>query len=427
MKEVEDPERGRKVRVRYAPSPTGVPHIGNIRTALFNYLFAKKENGNFILRIEDTDRRRSTIEHVDKIKESLEVLGLNWDSEYLQSQRLAIYRQHLEILAKKRLTYQEEGAWRFKANTDKNQISWNDLVHGQVGFPAKIIEDFIIIKSDGFPTYHLASVVDDHEMKITHVMRGDEWISSTPKHLLLYQAFGWQPPSFAHLPPILGPSHKKLSKRDGAKSVLEYIDEGYLPQALINFLALLGWAPKGDQEIFALADLIHEFSVTRINKNSPIFNIEKLNWFNKKYLQKLSTEELVEKIKKFPGTTLKMSGNEKRLTNVISLVRDRLVTLADFDQVASIFFTKGKLEPPSKSKIQNAKKAILSVGTWDEQSITQRLNNWITVNKLDPADFKNTLRLAVFADNTPPIYQSLAVLTKEEVIVRINDAVKKAK
>lgn len=426
-----------KVRVRYAPSPTGIPHIGNIRTALYNFLFAKNQKGRFILRIEDTDQSRFIPESVPKIEGSLKVLGLNWDEKYQQSERLDVYRQNLEILKKKNVAYVQEGAVRFKVAKGK-KLKWTDIVHGQVEFSSDVIEDFVIVKSDKFPTYHFASVVDDHEMEISHVIRGDEWISSTPKHLLLYEAFGWNPPTFVHIPPILGESKKKLSKREGAKSVRQYIDEGYLPEALVNFLALLGWSPspsealreggKRERELYSLEELISIFSLDRLNKNSPIFNLEKLNWFNKKYIQKIPEDELVNKIKRWlPESSKGVSSKVEKLSIIVRLIRDRMTTLADFDKYALIFFEKGKEKPPEKSKIENAKEAIGSIGTWDEETITKALDQWIAKNNLQAPDFKNTLRLAVFADNTPPIYQSLAVLTKEEVLERIDDALKKSK
>ena len=322
------------------------------------------------------------------------------------------------------MVYEAEGAWCFKVPKGK-LIAWQDLVHGAIKFSADVIEDFVIVKSDGFPTYHFASVVDDHEMGITHVIRGDEWISSTPKHLLLYQAFLWPPPMFVHTPPILGPDKKKLSKRQGAKSILEYLDSGYLPEALVNFMALLGWSPKSDKELFNLDDLIREFSLARLNKNSPIFNIEKLNWFNKKYLAGYKTSILAQRIKGF--SKLAKNLTEPKLVAITELIRDRITTLADFDRVAAVFFVKGDKKPPAYEKIKNAKEAVESIAKWDLSTISQELNEWVLKKKLDLADFKNTLRLAVFADNTPPIYASLAVLDKDEVLRRITDALKKAK
>ena len=411
------------VVVRYAPSPTGIPHIGNIRTALFNFLFSKNRKGKFILRIEDTDRKRFVPESIESIEESLKVLGLNWDDVCRQSERLSVYQRALKLLKEKNLVYEDDGAWRFKVEKGR-KLEWNDLVHGQVEFTADVIEDFVIVKSDGYPTYHFASVVDDHDLKITHVLRGDEWISSTPKHLLLYQAFGWDPPQFIHVPPILGPDKKKLSKREGAKSVLEYIDDGYLPGALVNFLALLGWSPKGDKELFTLEELIAEFQVERLNKNSPIFNLEKLNWFNKKYLAKYTVKDLVSQIRKFSKKAKSVS--DARLAMLVNLIRDRMTTLGDFDKYSGIFFEKGKQNPPAKEKAKQVKEAIEKIEKWDEKTIEESLEKYIKENNLDPADFKNTLRLAVFADNTPPIFQSLAVLEKDEVISRIGDAIKKS-
>src|SRR3972149_9058176 len=267
-----------QVRVRYAPSPTGTPHIGNIRTALFNFLFARSQKGRFILRIEDTDRQRLIVDSNIKIKESLKILGLNWDGEEIyQSKRLDLYQKHLEILKKKQLTYNKEGAWYFKVEKGK-KISWQDLLHGPINFSSDVIEDFVIVKSDGFPTYHFASVVDDYLMQITHVIRGDEWISSTPKHLLLYESFSWKAPIFAHLPVILGPDKTKLSKRHGAKSILDFRDEGYLRGALLNYMALLGWKPSGEksimhpgmiivdrQEIMPLELMIDVFDLSEVN------------------------------------------------------------------------------------------------------------------------------------------------------------------
>ena len=411
------------IRVRYAPSPTGIPHIGNIRTALYNFLFAKNQKGRFILRIEDTDQNRLVPSSIAKIEQSLEALGLKWDEKHQQSQRRHIYAKNLEILESRNVVYQEDGAWKFKVPKGK-KLDWIDLVHERVQFASDVIEDFVIIKSDKFPTYHFASVVDDHEMKISHVIRGDEWISSTPKHLLLYQSFDWEPPAFVHIPPILGPDKKKLSKRQGAKSTLEYIDEGYLPQALVNFLALLGWSPKGDRELFTLEELTREFSLDRLNKNSPIFNSEKLNWFNKKYIQKLTMPDLLKATKTYSQKAQSLT--DEKLTKILELERERITTLADFDSVAKVFFEKGHAKPPAKDKIRVARAAIESIENWDQKLIESTLDKWIEENKLQPGDFKNTLRLSVFADNTPPIYQSLAVLSRDEVIKRIDDALKKA-
>lgn len=418
------------IKVRYGPSPTGIPHIGNVRTALFNFLFAKSQNGQFFLRIEDTDQARIMPGAVDKIQKSLKLLGLAWDSEIIfQSQRLEIYKKHLEILKEKKLVYEDEGAWRFKTQTAKSTITWQDVVHGQVSFPANVLEDFIIIKSDGFPTYHFASVVDDHLMEISHVLRGDEWISSTPKHILLYEAFGWQNPKFVHLPPILGTDHKKLSKRDGAKSIMEYIDEGYLEEALINFMVLLGWSPKSNQEIFSLDELTKQFSLDRINKNSPVFNIEKLNWFNGQWIRKISNDELETKINgKFPQL------EKSKVADVLPIVKDRLTTLLDFKNMSSFFFEKPDINTHindvsvSKGVLEDLVSGLEDINSWTEEKISQIVVTIMEKENLTKAQVYRSIGIAISGELvTPPIFQSLEKLGKNQTIERLKDAAKKLK
>lgn len=415
------------IKVRYGPSPTGIPHIGNIRTALFNFLFAKSKNGQFFLRIEDTDRTRIVPGAVEKIQQSLKLLGLHSDGEIIyQSKRLEIYKKHLEILKEKKLAYEDEGAWRFKISTRSPKIGWQDLVHGQVEFPTNVLEDFIIVKSDGFPTYHFASVVDDHLMEISHVIRGDEWISSTPKHILLYEAFTWQHPQFVHLPPILGADHKKLSKRDGAKSIMEYIDEGYLPEALINFMVLLGWSPKGNQEIFSLDQLCKEFSLERINKNSPIFNIEKLNWFNGQWIRKIPDNKLIEMINnKFPQF------DKSKIADVLPIVKDRLITLLDFEKISSLFFqkpdTKSHLSDISISKnvLEDLISELEEIDKWDEQIVSEIITAQMDKENLSKAQMYKSLGIAISGELvTPPIFAAIEVLGKAETIKRLKSALK---
>ncbi len=326
------------VRVRYAPSPTGYPHVGNIRTALFNWLFARHTGGKFIVRIEDTDVTRKVRGAVEAILDSLRWLGIDWDegpevggdyAPYVQSERLDLYHKHVqkllegghaykcycsaERLARMRaemaerkesirtydrrcrdLTQEERDKLeaqditpvvRFKTPLE-GTTSFNDLIKGDVTFDNCTLDDFILLKSDGYPTYHLANIVDDHLMQISHVLRADEWLSSTPRHILLYQALRYEPPEFAHLPMILGPDRAKLSKRHGATSIIEYRDRGYLPEAMVNFLALLGWALDDKTEIFSKEELVQYFSIERISKTSAIFNKDKLDWINGFYIRK---------------------------------------------------------------------------------------------------------------------------------------------
>ena len=326
----------KKIRVRFAPSPTGDPHIGNIRSALFNWLFARRYGGEFILRIEDTDKNRAVKGSLEKILENLKWLGLNYDGKpYIQSERLEIYKKYVEQLLKEEKAYycfcsserlekmrkeqaekkqapkydrkclpltkeqieknlKEKIPYTVRLKIPEGETKFKDLIRGEVSFQNKEIDDQILLKSDGFPTYHLANVVDDHLMEISYVIRGEEWISSAPKHIILYNAFDWEPPKFAHLPIILGPDKSKLSKRHGAVSVLEYRDQGYLPDALINFMALLGWNPKTEQEIFSREELIKQFSLDKVQKSGAVFDIKKLDWINGQYIRKMDLGKLTE-------------------------------------------------------------------------------------------------------------------------------------
>src|SRR5579872_2372341 len=297
----------KQVRVRLAPSPTGVPHIGTARTALFNYLFAKHNEGIFILRIEDTDRVRFDKNAVEAIFEILNWLGLGFDEKYTQSERKELYKRYADELLEKGLAYKDEGAIRFKIPRENKDISWIDKIGDkEISFKRDVLEDFIILKSDGYPTYHLAHMVDDHLMEITHVIRGEEWISSTPKHILLYEAFGWDHPIFAHLPVILGPDRTKLSRRHGAKSILDYKAEGYIKEALLNFMALLGWNPGGDKEIMSLDEIITLFKLEDINSANPIFDMQKFTWMNQQYIQSLPEEDIKERIIEYSPLAQKM-------------------------------------------------------------------------------------------------------------------------
>jgi glutamyl-tRNA synthetase len=335
--------------VRFAPSPTGYLHVGGARTALFNFLFARHHGGIFVLRIEDTDQKRFQAEALQEIFTSLKWLGLQWDEgpdaggecgPYFQSQRTEIYRCHAEQLlaagkayrcfcSEERLTGMREEQEKAKmahgsgydrhcrllpetevqallaADTphvvrlkvpDKRAVVFNDLIRGEIAYDSAQLDDLVLLKSDGFPTYHLANVVDDHLMQITHVLRGDEWIASTPKHILIYEAFSWQPPLFAHMPVILAADGGKLSKRRGAASVLDYQRNGILPQTLVNFLALLGWAPGADREIMTMDEMITAFSLDRVAPKSAVFDETKLEWMNGQYLQQLSNDLLLPEV-----------------------------------------------------------------------------------------------------------------------------------
>jgi glutamyl-tRNA synthetase len=286
-------------RVRFAPSPTGYLHVGGARTALFNWLFARRHGGAFVLRIEDTDTERSSWDMVTGIVDGLRWLGLDWDegpdvggphAPYFQSQRLEKYRERANVLVQEGKAYLDEGAIRFKV--PPGQTTFTDLVHGPIAFENEHIENFVILRSDTHPTYHLSVVVDDIDMAITHVVRGDDHISNTPKQVLLYDAFGATSPEFAHVPLIMGPDKKRLSKRHGATSVTEYERLGYLPEAMVNFLALLGWSPGGDREVLSRDELISLFRLEGISGGNAVFNIEKLDWFNQQHIARMTNEAL---------------------------------------------------------------------------------------------------------------------------------------
>ena len=349
------------IRTRFAPSPTGFLHIGGLRTALYNYLFAKKNNGNFILRIEDTDQNRLVDNAINNLTHTLKLCGLNYDEgpevsgdygPYIQSQRLEIYKKHLMLLiynekaypcffkkenknnlspelnperAKKRM---ESELFVIKLKVKSNELlKTNDLIRNEIIFDLSLIEDPIIFKSDGYPTYHFANVIDDHYMKISHVIRGEEWLSSLPIHVLLYKSFRWELPKFCHLPLILNADKTKLSKRQGDVGVEDFLEKGYISECLLNFVALLGWHPNDNEEIFELDNLIQSFSIDRINKSGAVFDLTKLNWMNKQYIKNINDEvwiDLVKKELKKKNITIK---NDDLLIKVTKYIKSRVNTI----------------------------------------------------------------------------------------------------
>jgi glutamyl-tRNA synthetase len=398
------------VRVRYAPSPTGSPHVGNIRTALFNYLMARRHGGAFIVRIEDTDKNREVPGAVDEILESLRWLGLDWDEgpdvggnygPYFQSERLGLYHSVVQRLLDSGAAYRcyctpeeleemrefqrinklptgYDRRCRFRKPEElemlakegrpsvvrlamplEGEIEFEDAVRGRVSVEAKLVDDQVLLKADGFPTYHLANVVDDHEQAITHVIRGDEWISSTPKHVILYRSLGWEMPVFAHAPIIKGPDGAKLSKRHGDTRCLDYRDKGYLAAAVANFIALIGWSPGDEREKMSLQEMAEAFSIDRIQPNPGVFDITKLQWMNGLYIRDLSPDELYETVKEFHNITqdeeylsssaAKTLGDafdrepREYVTAALSLEQERVRLLSEFASAAEFFFLT---EPP---------------------------------------------------------------------------------
>lgn len=344
---------GSKVRVRFAPSPTGYLHIGGGRTALFNWVFAQAQGGRFILRIEDTDSLRSKKEYVDEILDSLTWLGFNWDEIYYQSQRFALYRQYADELLKEGKAYIEKSpegkeAVIFKVQPQKIEV--HDLIRGAIEFDAASIKDQVLIKSDGTPTYNFACVVDDATMNITHIIRGDDHISNTPKQVMFYQALGMAVPNFAHLPLIMGAEGGRLSKRTGATAISDYRKAGYLPQALLNYLLLLSWSPGGDREMLSIQEAIKLFDIKNVNKTAAAFDLKKLSWFNNQYLKEADTAKITDEIipKLVEKNYIRADNFDRNyLESLVKLFQPRMNTLSEFADWADFFFVDDVLIDPA--------------------------------------------------------------------------------
>lgn len=432
------------IRVRVAPSPTGTPHIGFYRTAVFNWLFARANKGKFILRIEDTDQQRLVPGSQEQIIEGLDWLGLDLDEgpdrggeygPYIQSQRLDFYHKYANLLLESGNAYKEDGAIKFRTKTE-GVTAWEDLVHGKIEFKNETFGDFVMIKSDGFPTYHFAHVVDDHLMKISHVFRGDEWISSTPKHIQLFEALGWadEMPHFVHLPLILGPDKTKLSKRHGAESAMVYRDNGYLPEAMLNFLAVLGWSPKSDKEIFSRQELIDAFDIKAINPTMPIFNVDKLNWYNGQYIRNLSDAELAKKI--INGGFVDKDISQEQITKVIPLVKERMVTLKDFESFAKFFFEDftpnisdlvGKNDKDTvKQILEYALTQITKSPEFNSSQLETIFRAYVEKTQQKAGMVFMILRVAITGSTTtPPLFETMKALGKQTCTDRIKISLEK--
>ena len=473
--------------VRFAPSPTGYLHLGGLRTALYNYLFACNKKGKIILRIEDTDRKRFVQGATEKLIDTLKWAGFEFDEgphidgksgSYLQSERLNIYNDHINKLiesgkayycfcTKKRLTVLRAEQQKQKlpqAKYDKHclhlsknviekklksgmpkvvrlnvepdkTIIFDDVIKERVEFESNNVDDQVLIKSDGFPTYHLANVVDDHLMGVTHVIRGEEWLSSTPKHILLYDYFGWEKPIFAHLPLLLNPDKSKLSKRQGDVAVEDYRNKGYLKEALINFVALLGWNTGDDREFFTMDELIQNFNLKRVHKSGAVFNIEKLNWLNAEHLRKKPNEEVLQMLKDELSCSEYKDKNfdDDYLLLIIEAMKPRVTFIKEFISNCPYFY-----KPPNKYDENVLRKR------WKEDTpeyLAKFLENIMLLNNPTKDDFENALsktaeelkigngelihpiRLAVSGMGTGPgVYDLQYIVGKEETINRINRA-----
>ncbi len=473
-----------KIITRFSPSPTGFLHIGSLRTSLYEYLFAKHNNGLFYLRIEDTDQKRKTEGAVENLIKILKYFDLNWDNEKImvQSERIELYKkfaqqlvdegkayycfcteQRLEDLkkiqaqkklppmydgkcreidlneAKKRVEAGEPYVIRFKM-PKTSSTEFNDLIRGKVIFDNKILDDQIILKSDGFPTYHLAAVVDDHEMKITHVIRGEEWLPSTPKHILLYQAFGWQAPEFAHLPLNLNPDKSKLSKRQGDVAVEDFLKKGFLKEALLNFVLLLGWNPGTDQEIFSFEEMIKQFTLEKVSKSASIFDTKKLEWLNGEYIRLKTPEEFAELCWPF-FEEKKGNINKEYFKKAVLTEQKRIKTLSEIVEATEFFFEEPKYDPQLLIwKKNNEKETAKNLETlklrlekiasekWLEQILENEIKDFIEASKKGTGDLLWPMRVALSGRKASPgPFEIAAVLGKEATLARIERAIKSLK
>lgn len=473
-------------RVRFAPSPTGYLHVGGLRTALYNYLFAKKNNGTFILRIEDTDRKRYVEGAVENLINSLEWCGLSYDEgpgkdgeygPYLQSERLSLYEDYvLQLVEQKKAYYcfctaerldvmrkeiEKNGgqpkydkhclslspeeirekldsgmSYVIRLNVEPGKtIAFDDMIRGRIEFSSDVIDDQILLKSDGFPTYHLANVVDDHLMSITHVIRGEEWLSSTPKHVILYNALGWEIPKFAHLPLLLNPDRSKLSKRQGDVAVEDYRSKGFLKDALVNFVALLGWTAGDDKEFYHMNELIEAFSLDRVNKAGAVFDLQKLHWLNAEHLRNKSTDELIELLKESLLTSLfaGMHFSDDLLKQIIEAMLPRVSFIQEIWQNGAYLFTAPESYDPAVIKkrwtdesgkylevLANHFEALVSPAKEDYEQALHKASEELQVQH---AQLIHPLRLAVSGvGGGPGVYDIVVIIGQSEAVQRIRKA-----
>lgn len=495
----------KKIRTRFSPSPTGFIHVGNLRTALFNFLVARNLGGTHILRIEDTDQNRKVEGAVEHLLKILQELGIDFDEgvylnpegqvaqrgehgPYVQSERLELYRKYAlelvekghayycfcdeqrleelrkeqvalkkppmydrlcrylssEELANKKAEFESSGKAPVirQAIPEQGSTSYNDLIYGEITIEHKNLDDQVLLKSDGFPTYHLAVVVDDHTMEISHTIRGEEYLSSAPKHVLMYQAFGWTPPQFAHMPLILNPDKSKLSKRQGDVAVEDYLKKGYLPEALINFIAFLGWNPKTEQEIFSLEELKQQFDLAKVNRAGAVFDVNKLDWINSHYIRSKPIEELVDLLLPYWREAGVEAAHFPRgyLVAIAELERDRLKKLSEIGERTEYFFATPQYEAPllfwKKSTPEETKKVLqelhnhlstLSDSDFTRDKLEVSLREFIAARGYDNGTVLWPLRVALTGlEKSPGPFEVAATLAqgpdKNEVMNRLQAA-----
>ena len=417
------------MRVRFAPSPTGALHIGGARTALYNWLVARRTGGQLVLRIEDTDRERSTKENVNQIYDALIWLGLDWDEGPI-SQRMRADRHLEEIqrLLDEGHAYRDEGAVRLRV-PNEGSTTVHDIIRGEIVFEHAAIDDFVIARSDGSPLYNLAVAVDDRDMGITHVIRGADHISNTPRQLMILEALGSEPPVYAHLPLLHGPDGKKLSKRHGAASVQELRDSGYVPAAVRNYLALLGWGFDDSTEYFTTEELIANFSLERVSKSPAVFDEQKLRWMNGRYLREMDPGELTRLLEEQTGHT--------GLRPAVEVTQEKMQTISDFWNLAGWLYERRPTDEKAWSKVMKdgaaenlarARDALARVEPFDQEGVERALTELVEELDVKPGKLYQPIRVAITGTTVSPgIFESVALLGRDETLARIDAALARAR
>ena len=413
------------MRVRFAPSPTGYLHVGGARTALYNWLLARGSGGQMLLRIEDTDRERSTEENIEVIFEGMRWLGLDWDEEPVsQTSRRERHDEAVAQLRDAGAVYEDEGAMRLRVG-EGDDVVVDDAVYGEIRTPRSAIKDFVVARSDGSPVYHLAVVVDDHDMGITHVIRGSDHMTNTSKHVLLQQALGFERPQYAHLPLLHGPDGKKLSKRFDAASLLWLRDAGYLREAVINYLALLGWGYDDTTTFFTIDDLKEKFSLERVSKNPAIFDEAKLRWMNGHYLRELDVDDLKARLEQ-------LLGREDIPRAAVEIAQEKMQTLADFWPLAAFLVERQETDPAAWDKVmkdgaaerlEKARQALAGTEPFGTEQVERALRAVVEETGAKPKEVFQPIRVAIAGTTVSPgIFESIVALGQAEALTRIDDA-----
>jgi glutamyl-tRNA synthetase len=412
------------MRVRFAPSPTGVLHIGGARTALYNWLLARGQGGTFVLRIEDTDRERSTPQNVEQILEALRWLELDWDEGPLsQWERRERHAEAVERLLESGDAYEDEGAVRFRV-PGEGELGFDDAVLGRITTPYSAIKDFVIRRSDGSPLYNLAVSVDDRDMGITHVVRGQDHVSNTPRQLMLLRALGAEPPAYAHIPLLHGPDGKKLSKRHGAASVQELRDAGYLPEAVRNYVSLLGWGYDESTTFMTTGELVERFSLDRVSKNPAVFDEQKLRWMNGRYLRELDPAELRRRLEELYGREVP--------PEAVEISQEKMQTLADFWDLAGFLVERREIDPKAWDRVMSdggpdrlraAREALEQAEPFDTETVERALRGVVERLEVKPKEVFQPVRVAITGTTVSPgIFESVAALGRDETLARIDAA-----